>query len=285
MRMDRRILGAGLAALWLLVWATPAFARDSFVDGLNDVRKRGCEGKRGVSTSLRSQRRLDNAARRLMRSGGRLGEVLKSVDYRAMHSSSIQISNVPDEAEAARAFARRSCAQVLDPQNRDVGLARRGTDVYIIIAAPFAAPALEDAAAVRARVLVLANEARARPRRCGGKPFSAAQPLRLSETLNKAAAAHARDMADHSNMAHEGSNGSTPAERVTRVRYKWRVVGENVAAGPTTADEVMQGWLASPHHCENLMDPRFTELGVGFVFDPDSDSGVYWTQVFAVPAP
>ena len=47
----------------------------------------------------------------------------------------------------------------------------------------------------------------------------------------------------------------------------------------------MQGWLASPHHCENLMDPRFTELGVGFVFDADSDSGVYWTQVFAVPAP
>lgn len=285
MGTERRILGAGLAALWLMAVATPSYARDSFVDGLNDVRERGCEGKRGVATPLRAQRRLDNAARRLMRSGGRLGEVLKSVDYRAMHSSSIQISNVDNDAEAARAFARRSCGQVLDPENREVGLARRGKDVYIIIAAPFAAPALENAAAVRARVLVLANEARARSRRCGSKQFSAAQPLRLSDTLSKAALAHSRDMADHSSMAHEGSNGSTPAERVTRAKYKWRVVGENVAAGPTTADEVMQGWLASPHHCENIMDPRFTELGVGFVFDTDSDSGVYWTQVFAVPAP
>ena len=86
MGMERRILGAGLAALWLIGCATPSTARDSFVDGLNDVRERGCEGKRGVATPLRSQRRLDNAARKLMRSGGRLGEVLKSVDYRAMHS-------------------------------------------------------------------------------------------------------------------------------------------------------------------------------------------------------
>lgn len=281
--MNRGIL---LGALWgLLAFPAASFARVGFVDALNDVRERGCEGKRGTSIPLRSQRRLDNAARRLMRSGGRLGDVLKSVDYRAMHSSSLQISNAGNDVEAARGFARRSCKQVLDPENRDVGIARRGKDIYIILAAPFAAPALENASAVRGRILVLANEARARARRCGSRQFSAAQPLRLNDTLTRAALAHSRDMADHSNMAHEGSDGSTPAQRVTRVKYKWRVVGENVAAGPTTADEVMTGWLASPHHCENLMDPRFSELGVGFVFDPDSESGVYWTQVFAVPSP
>ena len=68
-----------------------------------------------------------------------------------------------------------------------------------------------------------------------------------------------------------------------RERYKWRMVGENVASGPTTADEVMEGWLASPHHCENLMDPRYTDMGIAYVVDPKSESGVYWAQVFALP--
>lgn len=273
-----------LAGVCLLAVPGVSLARQSFVEALNDARARGCDGKRGLAAPLRAQRRLDAAARRLIR-GGRLGDALKAVEYRALHSSSLQISNAGDDADAARALARRSCDQLLDAEIREIGVARRGKDIWIILAAPFAAPVLEDAGDVRQRVLSLANDARARSRRCGSKPFSAAPPLRLAEALNKAALAHSRDMAEHSNMAHEGSDGSTPAQRVTRTRYKWRVVGENVAAGPTTPDEVMQGWLASPHHCENLMDPRFTELGVGFVFDPRSESGVYWTQVFAVPRP
>ncbi len=48
-----------------------------------------------------------------------------------------------------------------------------------------------------------------------------------------------------------------PAQRVRRTGYAPRsVVGENIAAGAPTADEVMQGVLDSPGHCANLMDPR-----------------------------
>ena len=57
-------------------------------------------------------------------------------------------------------------------------------------------------------------------------------------------------------------------------------VGENIAAGATSAEEVMEGWLASPGHCENIMSPRFSEMGIAWVVDPKSASGVYWAQTF-----
>jgi uncharacterized protein YkwD len=279
----RTLLGAALlGGLFLLTLPQIAPAQTRLVEALNEVRKRGCEGKRGLATSLRQQRRLDDAARRLVR-GDSLREALARVDYRALHSTSMQLTKAGSDAEVARELSRRSCDELMDESVRELGVARKGKQIWVILAAPFAAPALENAQAVRQRVLQLANQARARPRRCGSQSFAATTPLRASAQLDAAALAHSRDMARHSRMSHEGSDGSTPAERVARTEYTWRVVGENVAAGPTTPDEVMQGWLASPHHCENLMDPRFTELGVGFVFDPRSKSGVYWTQVFAIP--
>lgn len=273
-----------MASLALLAIPAVSSARSAFVDTLNEVRQRGCDGRRGVATSLRAQRRLDDAAKRLIR-GGTLAQAIKAANYRAMHSTSLHLTNAGNDVQAARALAKRQCSQVVNAEIREVGVARRGKDIWIILAAPFSAPELENASAVRQRVLTLANQARARARRCGSKQFAAAPPLRASELLDRAALAHSRDMAGRNQLAHEGRDGSSPAERVSRTDYKWRVVGENVASGPRTADEVMEGWLASPHHCENLMDPRFTELGLGYVFDPDSESGVYWTQVFAVPRP
>ena len=91
-------------------------------------------------------------------------------------------------------------------------------------------------------------------------------------------------MASHDQFEHTGHDGSTPAQRVRRTGYAPRgVVGENIAVGAGTADEVMRGWLASPGHCANLMDRRFTEMGIGYVMDAASESGIYWTQVLASP--
>jgi uncharacterized protein YkwD len=58
------------------------------------------------------------------------------------------------------------------------------------------------------------------------------------------------------------------------------MVGENLASGVMTAEEVVNGWLHSPHHCANLMTGRFTEMGIAFAINPRTDSGVYWTQTF-----
>jgi len=205
------------------------------------------------------------------------------VGYRALHSSSIFLSRVDNDLDIARTLARRSCGDLTDTAIREIGIERRGNNIWIVLAAAFDAPALKNADDVSERVLDLTNEARSHSRRCGSKSFPPAPPLLLSAKLNGAAREHARDMAKHGQFAHQGSDGSTPMERVTREGYAWRTVGENIAAGATSSEEVMAGWLASPGHCENLMDPRFTQMGIAYTLDSRSKFGVYWTQVFAAP--
>ena len=275
------MLCLGIAALCVMV-GTPAVARPSLLGAINAERTQGCGGRRGISTPLRSNRKLDSVARRIAR-GERLKNALAAVGYRAMHSASMFISNSGEPRDIAKSLARNSCGELGNAQVHDIGIERQGQNVWIVLAAPFEAPDLEDTRDVSGQVLMLANQARSRPRRCGSKSFEAVPPLKLVGELSDAAREHSRDMAKHSKLTHEGSDGSTPAERVTREHYAWRAVGENVASGPTSAEEVMQGWLDSPGHCENVMSPRFTDMGIAYTVDPKSASGVYWSQVFAAP--
>jgi len=46
---------------------------------------------------------------------------------------------------------------------------------------------------------------------------------------------------------------------------------------------VLEGWLASPGHCANLMNPAYTELGAAYAVDPQSDAAIYWTAMFGAP--
>jgi uncharacterized protein YkwD len=140
----------------------------------------------------------------------------------------------------------------------------------------------ESHASVRARVVALVNAARARPRRCGSERFAAAPPLQASRKLNDAATAHARDMARHKYFEHEGRDGSQPRDRVRRAGYESRLTGENIAYGPVSAEEVVAGWLASPGHCENIMEPRFHDIGVGVAIGRKRGQ-IYWVQNFGAP--
>ncbi len=266
----------------IAVFASPVPARDSLLDSINAVRANGCGGKRGTSTPLRSNRKLDAAARRIAR-GERLRDALDRAGYRALHSSVMSLSGAKDNADVARMLAQRACTDLRSEDVREIGIETRGDSAWVVLAAPFETGALKNASRVRARVLELANEARSRPRRCGRRQFSAAPPLALESHLTSAALAQARDMAKHNKLDHTGSDGSTPAQRVTRAGYKWRTTGENIASGPTTPEEVMAGWLASLGHCENIMSPRFSEMGIAWVVDPKSASGVYWAQTFGTP--
>jgi uncharacterized protein YkwD len=135
------------------------------------------------------------------------------------------------------------------------------------------------------QVLELVNEARAQRRRCGWKRFDAVPPLALSGVLNRVALEHARDMAERQTLGHAGRDGSTPGERATRAGYPWRAVGENIASGQSSAEQVVADWLKSSHHCANLMDPDYSEMGVGFAVAPQGEGRMYWSQVFAAPRP
>ncbi len=79
------------------------------------------------------------------------------------------------------------------------------------------------------------------------------------------------------------SPGHSPADRVRAVGYQEKLVGENIAYGPKSAEEVVQGWLDSPGHCENIMDPRFAEMGIAYAAGHASKRGLYWVQVLADP--
>jgi uncharacterized protein YkwD len=236
----------------------------------------------GTRLPLRWRAQLDDAARRVAHGQG-LRAATEATGYQGISWASLRIAGEMSPAGLEHAFATRFCAQLTDPAARDLGMYRHGDELWIVLVAPFATPALTDAAAVARSVLASVNEARARGASCGARVFAATGPVRLSSRLEQAARAHALDMAQRSYLDHIAPDGSTPAQRVRRTGYEWRLVGENIAAGPTSAAEVTRGWFASPAHCANVMDPRFTEMGVAYSVNPASAEGIYWTQVFAAP--
>lgn len=140
----------------------------------------------------------------------------------------------------------------------------------------------ESGSAVRERVIDLVNAARSKGRRCGSERFASAPPLGVSRQLNEAAADHARDMARRNFFDHRGNDGSQPKDRVLRAGYQPRLTGENIAFGPQSAEEVVAGWLASPGHCENIMDSRFQHIGVGLATGRKRGR-IYWVQTFGAP--
>jgi uncharacterized protein YkwD len=105
----------------------------------------------------------------------------------------------------------------------------------------------------------------------------------MSTTLADVAFGHASDMADNNYFEHKDLRGNTPSDRVRATGYQETLVGENIAYGPKSVDEVVQGWLDSPGHCENIMDPRFAEMGLGYATSHDSKRALYWVQVLAAP--
>jgi len=130
--------------------------------------------------------------------------------------------------------------------------------------------------------LQLVNDVRARGVHCGDELFGPAPPVTLSGTLAGVALGHASDMAEKNYFEHVDPAGHSPADRVRAVGYSEKLVGENIAFGPKSVDEVVQGWLDSPGHCENIMDPRFAEMGLGLAAGR-AKRGLYWVQVLAEP--
>ena len=56
--------------------------------------------------------------------------------------------------------------------------------------------------------------------------------------------------------------------------------GENIAKGYSTPERVVDAWMNSPGHRANILNPSYTMIGVGYVYDPYTTDANYWTQVF-----
>ena len=252
-------------------------------DSVNALRagQGGCTVAKPL-TALARQPVLELAAQALSRGVG-LPEALKDADYRATTSFSIIMSGDGLGEKAGPLLAGKYCAQITNSALAEIGLYQDERHLWIVMAAPFAPQVAMPAEAAGPRVLELINRARAQARNCGSKLFKAVKPVKWSPLLAEISARHAGDMAQNSYFSHSGRDGSTPAARVTRGGYKFRATGENIAAGQTTPDEAVAGWIKSPPHCENLMNGVFTEMGVAYAVNRTSEMGVYWAQTFGTP--
>jgi uncharacterized protein YkwD len=74
-------------------------------------------------------------------------------------------------------------------------------------------------------------------------------------------------------FSHTSKDGRSPGDRIIAQGFNWSAYGENIARGQTSEAAVMNGWLNSEGHCKNIMNARFTYVGVGMEKN-------YWTQLF-----
>jgi uncharacterized protein YkwD len=96
--------------------------------------------------------------------------------------------------------------------------------------------------------------------------------------LGQAAKEHAADMATTGEFGHEGSDGSDAAERSERLGYTdWNRLGETLAVGPETPITVVDGWMNDAESRRPLVDPAFTDAGVGQA--TGADGRLYWVMV------
>lgn len=177
--------------------------------------------------------------------------------------------------------ANEAISQALEPGTYYVQVyAASGTTNYTLglssspIAASTPTPAPTPTDFVQ-QVLALTNQFRSQ---------NGVAPLTLNLELNATALGHSQDMAQQDYFSHTGKDGSAPWDRAKEVGYEARTIGENIAAGYTTPEAVVEGWKNSPGHRANMLNPNFTELGVGY-YDLANDTGSvnynrYWTQVF-----
>lgn len=143
-------------------------------------------------------------------------------------------------------------------------------------ATPIAEPPPPSVSPESSQILALVNNERA---------ARGLVPMRLNVLLNEAAQGHSATQAAASTIFHVTPSGSNPGDRIAQTGYRFSTWGENVAAGYRDAQSVMDAWMRSPGHCRNVLNPGFTELGVGYVQREGDPSRYfdYWTQVFARP--
>jgi uncharacterized protein YkwD len=263
---------------------------------LNDLR-----AARGVAT-LRSSEELTGYAQERAEVAARSGrleldtanrqlERLSQRGYEA-HLVSAVLSQAPGSAaEVLRGWLadpRGSLEEALSAEFHDLGVGvavssdPRQAPVYALVlglswADHFTAgtAGLDDRVAVRRELLTRLNHERSERR---------IPPLRQQPRLDRVAQDYAERMLREGFYEHHDPTGASVLERVQAIGYSFSMVGENLASGQFTAEQVFDGWLGSPEHRENLLDRDFREVGHGVAHGKGAAGWqVLWVQVFAKP--
>jgi uncharacterized protein YkwD len=109
------------------------------------------------------------------------------------------------------------------------------------------------------------------------------QPLKANAVLCQVARAHSANMAKQNQMNHF-LDGKNPAERTLEAGYDYKHVGENLGesvGNPPPPAKVVESWMKSKHHRDNILKPEFTEIGLGMA--RSGRGNIYYTQLFGTP--
>lgn len=117
------------------------------------------------------------------------------------------------------------------------------------------------------QVVRLVNEERAK----AGLPA-------LTIDVNTEAAALVRAKEIKQSFSHTRPNGTQFATALKEQGVSYRGAGENIAWGQKSPEAVMQAWMNSDGHRANILNPKFTKIGVGHYQDANGTN--YWTQLF-----
>jgi len=111
-------------------------------------------------------------------------------------------------------------------------------------------------------------------------------PLAESQKLNESALLKAQDMLKNQYFAHDSPSGEGASELAGKVHYDFIAIGENLAMGSFSSDkDLVDAWMASPGHRDNILNKSFTEIGVAVVKGSFEGKPVWMAvQEFGVPA-
>lgn len=104
------------------------------------------------------------------------------------------------------------------------------------------------------------------------------KPLVKNWQLSRVARIKSEDMRDKNYFSHTSPTYGSPFDMMKKFGFKYFAAGENIAKGQRTPKEVMNSWMNSTGHRNNILNPNFNEIGVGFA--KGSNNMTYWTQMF-----
>ncbi len=99
--------------------------------------------------------------------------------------------------------------------------------------------------------------------------------LGLNWELSRVARYKSQDMADNFYFSHTSPTYGSPFQMIRAFGLTYRTAGENIAYGYPTPQAVVNSWMNSEGHRKNILNPSFTQIGVGYV-----SQGNHWTQMF-----
>ncbi|HJV44348.1 MAG TPA: SafA/ExsA family spore coat assembly protein [Bacillota bacterium] len=130
-------------------------------------------------------------------------------------------------------------------------------------------PNLDSVKSFEAQVIQLTNTERAK---------QGLSPLHANWELSRMARYKSQDMMNKDYFDHNSPTYGSPFDMMKEFGISFSYAGENIAAGQTTPAQVVNGWMNSPGHRANILNPNYTQIGVGFA--KGGSYGYYWTQEF-----